>query len=68
MAKKAKPVEVPALPEDLRRAIVLAKSLKGLSDIYLELDAVFFNPHGFLELQDEIRDKIVDLLCGVDLP
>jgi hypothetical protein len=30
------------------------------------MDAVFFNPSGWLELHDEIKDKIVDLLCGVE--
>jgi hypothetical protein len=60
MARRKKP----SLHEDLHRAVVLAKSLKAIDDAYFKMDAVFFNPSGWLVFHDEIRDKIVELLAG----
>ncbi len=53
--------------DNLRRAVTLAKALNAINAAYFEMDAVFFNPQGYLELHDEIKDKIVELLQGVEL-
>ncbi len=48
--------------DNVTKAIVLAKALKTIEDAYYQMDAVFFNPDNCLALQDEIRDRICELL------
>ncbi len=50
--------------DNVTKAIVLAKALKTIEDAYYQMDAVFFNPQNCLALQDEIRDRICELLVA----
>lgn len=47
---------------NLQRAVTLAKALQAIDDAYYEMDAVLFNPSSYLEIREEIKDKICELL------
>lgn len=51
----------------LCQARVLARALKDIDEAFLQMDGVFFNPATALDLEDEIRDKIVSLLQAMKL-